>query len=70
MGAVCAKKARAIVPAVVEPDLFGYDLDKAVDAARQRLAVAIDVAAAAAQMAIRREFHLARVRLLGWKERP
>lgn len=66
MGPVCSRRAQAQPVPDHERDLFGYDLDKAVHAARYRLQVHIDSMAAEASMAVRKEFHRARVLLLGW----
>ena len=66
MGPVCARAVRAQPVPEHERDLFGYDIDKAVHAARYRLQVQVEVAAAEAHMAVRKGFHGARVLLLGW----
>lgn len=68
MGPVCAKatKAQALVH---ERDLFGYEIDKAVEAALFRVELRIAVTAAEARKAVSRAFHRARVELLGWEAR-
>ena len=60
LGPVCARRA-----APAERDLFGFDVDKAVTAASQRVRTRIVVAAAEAAIDIARGFSAARVRLLG-----
>lgn len=66
MGPVCARTA---APAPVhERDLFGYDVDKAVHAARHRIAVAIEAAVVEARMAVRQAFREARVRAGVWSK--
>ena len=67
MGPVCARAAKAQAPQQHERDLFGYDVEKAARAACERLQVGIEAAAAGARMETRRQFHAARVRVLGWK---
>jgi hypothetical protein len=62
---VCASQPP--LPPPHERDLFGYDIDKAVDAALQRLSVQLESAAIDVHMALRRSFRQSRVRLLGWK---
>lgn len=62
MGAVCARKAKAVAVPAHERDLFGYDIEKAVHAARYRLQVFIDGAAVEALVAVRRGFREARER--------
>lgn len=66
MGPVCARAARAQEPVAHERDLFGYDTEKAAQAALERMAIFVEVSAANAHMAVRRQFADARVRLLGW----
>ena len=70
MGPVCAKAAGAQAVPDHERDLFGYDIDKAVTAARYQLQVLIGSMAVEAHQAVKRQFHEARVLLLGWKARP
>jgi hypothetical protein len=53
MGPVCSRAARAEPVPAHERDLFGYDIEKAVHAARYRLQVHIDSMAAEASMALR-----------------
>lgn len=65
MGPVCARRAPAPLPAE-ERGLFGYDIAKASEAARQRVAVHIEMAALDAHMALRRAFRQARVQLGVW----
>ncbi len=67
MGAVCARKAKKVPVPAHERDLFGYDIDKAAHAATYQLGVRIESLAAEAHMAVKRSFHAARVRLLGWQ---
>lgn len=66
MGPVCARAARIQPVPAHERDLFGYEIEKAVLAARYRLQVHIDTMAAEALMEVRKGFHRARVLLLGW----
>lgn len=63
MGPVCSARYAQPVPAH-ERDLFGYDIDKAVHAARYHLQVHIDAMAAEASMALRVSYReaLARIR--------
>jgi hypothetical protein len=68
MGPVCsARYAKPVAPH--ERDLFGYDTEKAAEAARYRVGVLIDGLAEDARAAVRDGFHAARVRLLGWRAR-
>lgn len=67
MGPVCARAAKAQPVPAHERDLFGYDIDQAVHAARYRLQVHIDSMVAEAKMAVRHEFNAARVRLGVWR---
>ena len=60
LGRVCAKRVPA--PPAYERDLLGFDLDAAVDAARERIAVAIDEATRGARIATRQAFRQARDR--------
>lgn len=60
MGAVCARKVKAVPVPAHERDLFGYDIEKAVHAARYRLEVHVAVLAEDARQAVRREFAAAR----------
>jgi hypothetical protein len=62
MGRVCASRAAPPV-SVHERDLFGYDVDKAADAALYRVRVLVDGMVAEAHVAVRREFAAARRRL-------
>jgi len=66
MGPVCARAARVVPVPAHDRDLFGYYIDKAVHAARYRLEVAVESAAAEAVMATRAAFREARVRLGVW----
>jgi hypothetical protein len=66
MGAVCARKTRIEPVPAHERDLFGYEIEKAAQAALYRLQVHIDSMAADAHMEVRKGFHRARVLLLGW----
>lgn len=66
MGPTCSKRAQAQAVPAHERDLFGYEIEKAVLAARYRLQVHIDSMAAEAQMEVKKGFHRARVQLLGW----
>lgn len=68
MGAVCARKANAQAVPAHERDLFGYEIDKAVHAARYRVQVHIESMAAEAYIAVRDEFRQARVRLGVWSK--
>jgi hypothetical protein len=67
MGPVCARKAKRVPVPAHERDLFGFDIDKAVHAAVYRLGVLVESMAAEALMAVKRDFHDARVRHLGWQ---
>jgi hypothetical protein len=60
MGPTCAKRA----PAIPEHgcDLFGYDIDKGCEAARERIGRHIAAFTAEAHIAVRRAFQQARVR--------
>lgn len=64
MGPTCAARAGKAAPEVVERDLFGYDLDRAEAAARNRLQTVIESAAAEARSAIRSGFNVARMKFL------
>lgn len=66
MGEVCARKSREVPVPAHERDLFGYDLEKAVNAARYRLRVQIEGEAAEVLMAVRHGFRDARVALGVW----
>lgn len=65
MGAVCARRARIEPVPAHNRDLFGYDIDKAVHAARYRLQVHIDSMAAEASMALRASHRAALERMRG-----
>jgi hypothetical protein len=52
---------------VHERDLFGFDIDKAVEAAQYRLSAHIRSMAIDAHIAVRRQFRQARVRLGVWR---
>jgi len=65
MGRVCESKSRP-VPVPVYRDLFGYDVEKAAQAAGARVQVHIESLAADAHAAVRRGFREARVRLGVW----
>lgn len=65
MGPVCARAARIQPVPAHERDLFGYDIDKAVHAARYRLQVHIDSMAAEASMALRASYREALERIRG-----
>lgn len=69
MGRVCAARAKAVEPEVVERDLFGYDIDGAARAAMERLAMEIEMSAALAFLRTKRAFRAARVELLGLEDR-
>lgn len=69
MGPVCAKAAKAVPVPAHERDLFGYDVDKGLHAARYRVQVHIESMAAEAYIAVRDGFRAARERLLGWEAR-
>lgn len=60
LGPVCAKRAKPA--ASVERDLFGFDVDKAAEAARHRLSVGVEVATIDALAVIRASARAARVR--------
>ena len=64
MGEVCARKAKEVPVPDHERDLFGYDIEKAVQAARYRLSVFIGTATVDAHIAVRRGFRAARERLV------
>lgn len=63
MGAVCARRSRIEPVPAHERDLFGYDIDKAVHAARYRLQVCIDIMAAEASMALKASYRAALMRM-------
>jgi hypothetical protein len=64
MGPVCAKNA---APAPVhERDLFGYDIDRALDAAHYLLRIQLLAAVVQAQWDVKHSFRAARVRLGVW----
>lgn len=65
MGAVCARRSKVEPVPAHERDLFGYDIDKAVHAARYRLQVIIDSMAAEASMALRASHRAALDRIRG-----
>ena len=67
MGPVCSKVARAVAPNLEEPDLFGYDITKAVQAAKERVRIGVLQAVATARMETLRESRASHVRLLGWQ---
>jgi hypothetical protein len=60
MGDVCARKSKAVPVPAHERDLFGYEIEAAVKAARYRLAVYIAGKAAEAYIAVRDGFAQAR----------
>jgi hypothetical protein len=62
IGPVCRKKAGS---ACDERDLFGFDIDRAIAAARDRVKAFIDSRTRAAKWAARDGFRAARERLLG-----
>jgi hypothetical protein len=66
MGRVCEQKARVTAPVAHERDLFGFDVERAVRAARERLAVQVASAVAEAHMEVKRQAHALRVARLGW----
>lgn len=66
MGATCAKKSKAQPVPAHERDLFGYDLDKAANAARYRLQVHVEGMAAEAHIAVKHEAAAARRRCGVW----
>lgn len=66
MGPVCAARAKAAAPLVVERDLFGFDVDRAARAAQERVQVVIASATADAHMAVKRQFRAARANLGVW----
>lgn len=64
MGRIC--ETRSAPAPVHERDLFGFDIDKAVQAAQHRLAVHIESMTVEARVAVRVAFRRARVRLGVW----
>ena len=64
MGPVCARRAKAVPVPDHDRDLFGYDIEKAVQAAQYRVGVHIAVMAEDASQAVRRGFRAARERLV------
>ncbi|MCA0214541.1 MAG: hypothetical protein LCH79_15355 [Proteobacteria bacterium] len=64
LGPVCARKAKAVPVPDQDAGLFGYDIERAVLAAQQRIRVHIAVMAEDAHQAVRRGFRAARERLL------
>jgi hypothetical protein len=69
MGRICAAKVAAVPMPDHERDLFGYEVEKGLAAARYRLQVHIESMAAEAYVAVRDAFRAARERLLGWEPR-
>lgn len=67
MGRVCAARSQALKPEVVDRDLFGYDLERAVRAARERIEVVVGAAVARERIAVRQQFQAVRADLLGWR---
>lgn len=63
MGPVCARRAKAVPVPEHDRDLFGYDIEKAVQAARYQLEVYVAVLVEDAHQAVRRGFRAARERL-------
>jgi hypothetical protein len=61
MGPVCEKASKPAPE--YERDLLGYDIDKACEVARERIAIVIESLAVDAQIALRRAFRQARARL-------
>lgn len=68
-GPVCEAKSKTSPVPEHERDLFGYDPEKAVHAARYRVNVGIEVAAAEASMALRKRYQRLCHELLGWELR-
>lgn len=66
MGSTCAKKVKAIPEH--DCDLFGYELDKAVESAHERVKRHIAATTAEAHIALRRQFREARVRAGVWSK--
>jgi hypothetical protein len=66
MGSVCERKSKVQPVPAHERDLFGYEVEKAVAAARYRLSVLIEGMAAEAQIAMTHAFRAARKRLGVW----
>ena len=64
LGPVCAKAVQPVPP--VERDLFGYDIEAAVQSARTRLADFIEVRTWLAKQAVIAAFKDARKRLEVW----
>ena len=58
LGPVCVKKIAP--PATVERDLFGYSIEAAAQAARERVALHVDALVAEAHAAVRDGFRRAR----------
>lgn len=67
-GPVCRKTAAVPVPAH-DRDLFGYEIEKGILAARFVVQVQIEAMGAEAYIAVARQFRAARARLLGWEAR-
>ncbi len=65
MGAVCARLSRIQPVPAHERDLFGYDIDKAVHAARYRMQVHVDSMAAEASKVVKVSFREALERIRG-----
>jgi len=63
LGPVCARRAKAVPVPDHDRDLFGYDIERAVSAAQQRIGVHIAVMAEDASQAVRRGFRAARERV-------
>lgn len=64
MGPVCAKRAKPTQ--LIERDLFGFDIERAVSAAKLRCNVAVIMAAIDAGIAVKAQFAAARRRLGVW----
>jgi hypothetical protein len=66
MGPVCTRKSKKAAVPAHERDLFGFDVDKAAHAAVYRLGVLVESLTAEALMAVKHQFHAARVRWGVW----
>ncbi|HWH73077.1 MAG TPA: hypothetical protein VNV16_02300 [Methylibium sp.] len=65
MGPVCERRS-APLP-TYERDLLGYDVDRAVEVARERVRIVIESAVVEAHIQVRRQFVAARKRLGVWR---
>lgn len=67
MGPVCAKASKAQPVPAHDRDLFGFEVEKGIAAARYRVQVQIEASAAEAYIAVAHQFRAARERLLYYR---